>query len=577
MSDIPYSRYGWVIVGAAWLTVVSINATSFSIAPITNLVKDDFAVSYADVGLLFSIPTLIFVLFSVPGGIMADRIGVRKAGGIGAIIMGVSSVLRASSPSFAALLLFTLIFAIGYGIAFPSLPKIVSEWFPKRLLGTASGIYAMGFPLGATATLALTLPLHFFLGGWRNALLVWGFLALVTAAFWWAFVKANPARTSQASSQPRSSYLPRGVWRNRNLWTAAIILFMSTVIFFVEASWLPVFFTERGLDPTLAAIMVSTLTLGNLAGTSLIPFSSDRMGLRKPLLLGFSILSAIAAYALLTSPLSYGWFLLPLLGICVAAAFSFSFILPVELSKTTAVGSAIGMVFSVGFSGGFVGPYIIGYFRDLTGNFGLLPWVIVIASLAIAFLTLVLPETGRRKRALRGRETVLLKRFTEMEKLFHQYQQQLHAVLKDWEHSKAELTRELEVLNKSINDSREALHELEVLHELGEIPSNEFIRRKKELEEAVRYLNDQASFIKTSIERTETFMTHQRLELKPSIQPSSTYSLGLIPREAKMIEEKLAKLEDMHKTGKVKEELYRKLKTEYERKLSRLRPGPTNN
>lgn len=538
---------------------LSINVTSFSISPITGIVKEDFAVTYADVGLLFSIPTLIFVIFSVPGGILADLLGVKKVGGLGAIIMGISSTLRWLSPDFLTLLLFSSIFAVGWGITFPTLPKLISGWFPRRLLGTASGIYVMGMPIGGTITLALTLPLLFSLGGWKNALLVWGLLALAAAAVWWALVKSNPSTKTQPQSQHHSSHFSRGVWKNRNLWIASTILFMANVIFFTELGWLPLFFTERGLDSVLAALMVSTLTLGNIVGITSIPSLSDKIGLRKPFLAGFSLLLAITGYALLLTPAYYGWILLPLLGICIAAAFSFSFILPVELAKTSAVGSATGMVFSVGFLGGIVGPYMIGYFRDITGNFSLLPWIIVVASLAITGLALALPETGRRKRTLRAR----------VEKLFQRYQRQLEVMMNDWEDSKAELARELEVLNKSMNDSREALHELEVLHEIGEIPGSLFTQRKKELEEAIRYLGQQLNFVKTSIEKSDAFMAQQRLGLKTTLN-TLVSSEDKTLRETQIIQEKLVKLEEMYKTGKVKEKIYQKLKAQYEKKLGNL-------
>ena len=68
----------------------------------------------------------------------------------------------------------------------------------------------------------------------------------------------------------------------------------------------------------------------------------------------------------------------------------------------------------------------------------------------------------------------------------------------------------------------------------------------------------------------ESFIAQQRLGLKTFAHSSPAGLEAPIPKEVKIILEKLQKLEDMYKTGKVKENVYRKLKTDYEEKLGRL-------
>ncbi|GAG96392.1 unnamed protein product, partial [marine sediment metagenome] len=81
----------------------------------------------------------MLVALGIPGGFLADRIGVRKAAGIGIIIIAVGTILRGTATSASSLLAFTFIYGIGIGLSFPNLPKLISGWVPREKAGIATG------------------------------------------------------------------------------------------------------------------------------------------------------------------------------------------------------------------------------------------------------------------------------------------------------------------------------------------------------------------------------------------------------------------------------------------------------
>ncbi|MFQ5761954.1 MAG: MFS transporter, partial [Candidatus Bathyarchaeia archaeon] len=155
----PSGRYRWVVLSLAWVAGFFAYATPMSVPPMLEILREDLSLNYADVGVLLSLPILMLALLAVPGGMLADKYGIRKAGGVGIALIGVGGFLRGFSQDFTTLLLFSMVFGAGWGISLSNLPKLVGGWFPQKFVGTASGIYGVGILVGATLGLAISLPI----------------------------------------------------------------------------------------------------------------------------------------------------------------------------------------------------------------------------------------------------------------------------------------------------------------------------------------------------------------------------------------------------------------------------------
>jgi len=113
----------------------------FVVSPIVNFIMADAHLTHWQAGLIIAATPLMFVVFSIPGGLIADRLGVKKTIGLAALVMGAFSLLRGFASDFTFLFGLTCIMGAGVAIVTLSLPKIIVAWFRPKEVGTATGFY----------------------------------------------------------------------------------------------------------------------------------------------------------------------------------------------------------------------------------------------------------------------------------------------------------------------------------------------------------------------------------------------------------------------------------------------------
>jgi cyanate permease len=392
-------RSSWVILLCTWLMGFALESPMFCVPPIMHTITEELLLSHAQAGLIFSVPLIILAAVAMPGGVLADRIGVRKAAGIGIIFVVVGSLLRGTSTSFTTLLAFTCLYGVGLGLVFPNFLKLASAWFPPEKIGLATGVYTTGIVSGIALSLAITLPVVLpITNTFQGVFYIWTIPAIAAAIVWWIVVKETPrnsAQNKQIDEVNRPSYQ---IWTNRTLWLIAILFFLGNFLVFTWTGWTPQLMIAKGASPTLAALMTSFIPWLSIPFTFAAPWASDKIGSRKLFLWPSFILYFLASLGAIYAPLPLGWAIVAAVGIAAGVAFPIVFVLLPDLVPTEGIGRASGMVLSIGFIGGLVGPWVAGYILDNTGNLNLN--LIVLASLAAigTYLTLRLPETGTRAR-----------------------------------------------------------------------------------------------------------------------------------------------------------------------------------
>jgi len=387
----------WGILVSAWLMGFAMWAPMFAVPAIMHIIKEEVLLSYAQTGLIFSIPLIILAAIAIPGGALADRIGIRKAAGIGIIVIIVGSLLRVTSTNFMTLLAFTCLYGVGLGLVYPNLPKLVGTWFPPERIGLATGIYVTGMIAGSALPPAITLPAVFpITNAFQGVFYIWTIPAIVAAIIWWIVVKEPPYGSMQRKKTAEGQSYQ--IWTNRTLWLVAILDFLHTFTFFTWAGWMTQLMMTKGAPPDLAAFMTSVILWLHLPIVFIAPWASDRIGLRKPFLWPSFIVLALASLSAIYAPLSFGWSITIALGIALSVQFPIIFTLPPELVSAEGVGRASGMILSIGYIGGLIGPWLAGYIMDITGTLNL--HLIVLAGLAtiVTYLAFRLPETGPRVR-----------------------------------------------------------------------------------------------------------------------------------------------------------------------------------
>ena len=397
MPSVTKPQSSWLILVCAWLMGFALETPLFCVPPVLHIITEELQLSYAQSGFIYSVPLIILAAIAIPSGALADRIGIRKAAGIGVIVIAASSLLRGTATDFWPLLVFTCLYGVGLGLVLPNLPKLVGSWFPPQKIGFVTGVYTTGIVFGIALSMAITLPVVFpITNSFHGVFYIWSIPAVAAAIMWWIVVK-EPA-PGRRQSEPiaavkRSSYR---IWSNGALWLVAILFFIINYVIFTWLGWAPQLMMAKGAPPALAALMASVMPWVSIPLTFIAPWASDRVGSRKLFLWPTFVLFALALVGAIYTPLSLGWAIVVLVGLAAGAQFPIILSLIPDLVPAEGIGRASGMVMSIGYIGGLVGPWLGGYILDITGNLNLNLVVLAVLSAVGAYLAIRLPETGAK-------------------------------------------------------------------------------------------------------------------------------------------------------------------------------------
>jgi CP family cyanate transporter-like MFS transporter len=385
------------MMGATILQGLTFFIPLLCIPPIDEILRETLSISYAQTGFLFAGAILMMALMAIPGGILADRIGIKKAVSIGTLVIMSGALSRAFATDYSTLLALNLVYGIGLGLVFPNLPKVVSALVPREKAGIATGLYGAGLMAGGALSLALTVPVVLPVTGTiQGVFLLWSIPSIVAAVLWWVVAAVHSDSLAAKGLAPRYRIAVREVLSSRNAWLVAILLFLHNFFIYTWIGWAPLMIRQTGASTELAGVVSSIALWIAIPVALLVPRIAFRLGVRKPFLWGPGIVMALAAVAAMYNTLTLSWFLMLAVGIANSVRFPTILALPVEMTPREKVGMASGLMISIGYTGAIIGPLLGGYILDLTASLKVCMMMLIAVSIGTAFVSLILPETGRR-------------------------------------------------------------------------------------------------------------------------------------------------------------------------------------
>ncbi len=199
-----------------------------ALPPLFPLLKEDFDVSYASLGLLVSLFNIVTGAFQVPAGMLVDRIGARPLLAAGLAILGVCFAGIALVENYWAVVVLISIAGIGGSIFHPADYAIITGSVEESRLGRAFGLHTFTGSVGITAAPA-TMIILASLMGWREALFAVALLSLVVLGCLFAF--GHILRDERGTAQPSSA--PSGRNGSVHILLSAPILTMFAFYVFV--------------------------------------------------------------------------------------------------------------------------------------------------------------------------------------------------------------------------------------------------------------------------------------------------------------------------------------------------------
>ncbi len=295
MKDQTYRVYGyrWVVLAVFMLINLTMQMLWITYAPITGPAAQYYGVSTAQIGLLAMSFMITFIPLSIPASWAIDTYGFHRAVSVGAILMGVFSILRGLAGANYGLVLATTVgIAIGQPLMMNSWTKVPANWFSPNERATAVGLVTLsnllGVALGQVLTPILTesLPIP-------TVQVIYGGVSALTALLFIVLAREHPLTPPCPPGMEVRALMFDGlkqIVKATPFWLAVIIYFGGFGIFNGISTWVESIISPRGFTPTDAGILGGLLVLGGITGAIAIPSLSDKQRKRQRyILLGLSL------------------------------------------------------------------------------------------------------------------------------------------------------------------------------------------------------------------------------------------------------------------------------------------------
>ncbi|HEM3554354.1 MFS transporter [Streptococcus suis] len=376
----------FIIAGIVMLGVV-MRAPFTALPAILTDVAAGLGVEVSSLGILTSIPLIMFALCSSLAPRLAAKFGMEKLMALVLLVMVLGSGMRVLN--LPALYIGTML--VGATIAFINvlLPSLVAANFPKKI-GLYTTIYITLMGVAATVASMIAVPIVSS-SSWEFFILLITGLVFMAFLIWLPNVKNNHRFSSENKGNQKSS-----IWKNKAAIAFLIFGGLQSVLYYTEITWLPTISQSVGFSKAEAGLMAGLFNMTAIPMSMIIPavLSRQTKEMRRNIMLAISsvTLFGLVMMALIPTNLILWSALHIILSFSNAALFPYmmlSFTLKTSNSQATAQLS--GMVQTGGYLIAAFGPGLLGYSYPIFGNW--MPLILALAIVTLAMMwTIVLIE-----------------------------------------------------------------------------------------------------------------------------------------------------------------------------------------
>ena len=294
-----------------WLVLVFISLAMFGnyyvydcISPLADVLKARLGFTDANIGLLqaiYSIPNIFMVLV---GGIIIDRIGVRRATMAFGLTCFAGAVVTALAPSLAPMAAGRLLFGLGAESLIVAVTTAIAKWFKGKELSFAFGVNLTIARIGSFAALNSPSWASRAYGDWRLPLLIaagFSTFCVVGAILYWVLEIGGAKKYALGAAGSPDKVIFRDILRfGWSYWLiVALCVTFYSGIFPFQTFAVKFFMEAHGVSRETGGFLSSMLTLFAMFCTPIFGLMVDKIGRRSQFMM-FGSLLLIPVYLMMS-------------------------------------------------------------------------------------------------------------------------------------------------------------------------------------------------------------------------------------------------------------------------------------
>ncbi|HEX1355301.1 TPA: CynX/NimT family MFS transporter [Streptococcus pneumoniae] len=349
--------------------------TPFTVLPIIlGNISQGLEVEVSSLGVLTSLPLLMFTLFSPFSTRLAQKIGLEHLFTYSLFFLTIGSLIRLINLPL--LYLGTLMVGASVAVINVLLPSLIQANQPKKI-GFLTTLYVTSMGIATALASYLAVPIT-QASSWKGLILLLTLLCLATFLVWLPNHRYNHRLAPQTKQKSQIK-----VMRNKQVWAIIIFSGFQSLIFYTVMTWLPTMSIHAGLSSHEAGLLTSILSLISIPFSMTIPSLTTSLSTRnRQLMLTLVSLAGVVGISMLFFPINnfIYWLAIHLLiGTATSALFPY---LMVNFSLKTSAPEKTAQLSGLSQTGGYIlaafGPTLFGYSFDLFHS-----WVPSIAALLL--------------------------------------------------------------------------------------------------------------------------------------------------------------------------------------------------
>jgi len=389
------TRYEWQAITLLALGWGMVGLDRWIITPLFPAIVADLHLTYQDVGNAVGALAIVWGVFALLMGRLADRIGRKKVIIPALVIFSVTSALTGFVGGAMSLVLIRAFMGAAEGAYAPASTAAASEATEPHRRGLAQGILFAAFPLfGLGFGPIIATQLLTVVPSWRWVFYVAAIPGIIIAVLLWRVLREPVRPLYSAQPIPWSQVL-----RTRNVVLATLGMICGMSCVFVLGAMMPNYLVDYlHLTQMQMGFLMSALGFGGALGNFAGPALSDHIGRRGAVVVG-AITAAAGVVVLMRLGPEIGSLYTTLFLVAVAC-FSVVAVMagpvPTEALGAAVASSAIGIVTGAAeIFGGGIAPILSGAVAD---RFGIqyVPYIGLIGLCLAVPIGLLLKETAPR-------------------------------------------------------------------------------------------------------------------------------------------------------------------------------------